>query len=82
MRTEEIQEIEATQENLYYKEAYTFLFSSLSDIMGQQMEIVKELIKLHRQAEAICTTGLPNAKVPPELILQLFAEMIKRDLQE
>jgi len=74
---EQNEEKEANQEDLHYKEAYTFLFNSLSDISKMQTELLKEIIRLQRQAEAICTTGLPNDKIPPELILELLANMIK-----
>jgi len=78
----QIEKDEITQEDLYYKEAYTYLFSSLSDMMKWQMEIVKEIITLQTQAEAICTTSLPSSKITPELILQLFADMIKGSITD
>jgi len=61
-RIQEVEENEAPQEDLHYKEAYTFLFNSLSDISRMQTELLKEIIRLQRQAEAICTTGLPKGE--------------------
>jgi len=69
-----------TQGELNYREAYSLLFNYISDMMEQQIAMMKEMVILQKQCEEICVSGLPNvsgANTDDEQILQTIVNMLK-----
>ena len=76
---------QTTQEGLYYSEAYSLLFNSISDIVERQAAVLKDMLILQKHAEEICTTGLPVSHITVEQISEqisgMLADLINKNMQ-
>ena len=71
------------KEELDYKEAYTFLFNSISDMIEMQLKMAKQMLISQKQCEELCIGNQPeNLNADSKQILEILVDMIKKSAEQ